>query len=89
MSDDKQINEWRQHRRRSVAMLPVEVGILVAVCVVLFIVSRFVAVPTWLSALLIGMAAFTVFGDAINIAYLSRKLRRAERERADAHTPSG
>jgi uncharacterized membrane protein len=79
MSDEKQIKEWRKHRRQSLAMLPVAIGLLVAVCVVLFIVGRFVDVPTWLAALLIGMAAFTVLGDAINVVYLGCKLRRAER----------
>lgn len=88
MSDEKQIKEWRKHRRQSVAMLPVAISLLIVVCVVLLIVGRFVDVPTWLAGLLIGLSVFTVLGDAINIVYLGRKLRRAERARADADAHS-
>jgi hypothetical protein len=58
--------------------LPVEIGLLAAVCVVLFVVSAFVAVPIWIAATLVGLSAFTVFGDMANIAYISWRLRGIE-----------
>ena len=79
MVDEEQIKEWRKYRRRSVDALPVALGVLVALCVILFIVDRFVAVPTWLVVMLVGTAAFSVAGDAINIAYLGSKLRQANK----------
>ena len=75
MLDPQQINQLRKHRRASIRALPVEIGLLAAVCVIFFLVNVFVAVPTWLTATVVGLSAFTVFGDLVNIAYISWKLR--------------
>jgi hypothetical protein len=78
MLDEQQIKQLRKHRRASIRALPVEIGLLAAVCVVLFVVSAFVAVPIWIAATLVGLSAFTVFGDMANIAYISWRLRGIE-----------
>ncbi len=83
MVDDKQVNEWRRYRRQSIRALPVVIGLLVALCVILFVVNLYLPVPTWLAAVLVGIVMFSVLGDAINIVYLGRKLRRAGRDEVE------
>jgi uncharacterized membrane protein len=80
MVDDEQIAAWRKYRRQSIQALPVAVGFLAAICIILFVVNLFVSVPTGLAAVLVGVATFSVLGDALNIVYLGHKLRRAARE---------
>jgi hypothetical protein len=73
--DEKTIKDWRKCRRISLLRLPIEAGLLVALCLVIYVVKLFIYVPVWLAAVLIGMAAFSVAGDAINVIYLGWKLR--------------
>jgi len=77
MPDDKAINDWRKCRRQSIIYLPLNAAALVVLCLVLWLVSWWWPVPTWLAAVLVGMLALVVLGDAINIVHLSRKLRQA------------
>jgi hypothetical protein len=88
MADDKQISDWRKHWRQSIQALPVAVGCLAALCGILFVVNLFVSVPMWLATLLVGIAAFSVVGDAINIVYLGRKLQRAKRDEGAGRLPN-
>jgi hypothetical protein len=73
--DEKTIEEWRKCRRISLRRLPIEAGLFVALCLVLYAVNLIVHVPVWLATVLIGMAAFSVIGDATNAVYLGWKLR--------------
>lgn len=38
--------------------------------------ERFVAIPTWFVALVLGLIAFTLAGDLINLCYCRWRLRR-------------
>ena len=76
MTDEKTIAEWRKYRRHSLRVLPVEIGLLVAACVILFVLNLWVDVPPWITIIVVAMSAFTVIGDIVNIAYLSWKLSR-------------
>jgi uncharacterized membrane protein SirB2 len=88
MADDKQISEWRKYRRQSIQALPVVVGCLAVLCGILLVVNLFVSVPMWLATLLVGMAAFSVVGETINIIYLGRKLQRAKRDEGAGRLPN-
>ena len=77
MTREKLVGEWRKRRRQSVRALPVVVALLAAVSGLLFVVSRFVSVPTWLAAVAVGMVVLSLLGDVINIVYLGYKLRQA------------
>ena len=80
MIDPKQIAEWRKHHRQSLRALPIVLGLFVALCLGLFVMNLLVPVPTWLTAVVVGIGAFSVIGDAINIVYLGRKLKQAARD---------
>ena len=79
MVDQEQVKEWQKFRRQSLQALPIELGLFLIFCGVLFLASRFISVPTLLVWLLIGLAGFSVLGDAINVVYLGYKLRRAKK----------
>jgi glycopeptide antibiotics resistance protein len=77
--DDKQVAKWREHYRQSIRVLPVVLCFAIALCLGLLVVNLIVALPTWLDAIVAGVAAFSVIGEAINVVYLGRKLDRVER----------
>ena len=87
MVDEKEIKKWRKYRRQSVQSLPYAVAILLFLCVALFVANLIVRVPAWLATILIGVSAFSVIGDTINILHLGRKLRAAETR--DGSAPAG
>jgi hypothetical protein len=73
--DGKTVKEWHRHRRQSLRRLPIQAGLIVVLCLFFYGLSRFVAVPSLLVAVFLGLAAFTFIGDAVNVVYLGRKLR--------------
>jgi membrane-bound metal-dependent hydrolase YbcI (DUF457 family) len=73
--DEKEIKDLRKYLRQSKRALPVYSAILFVICAVLFVLTRFISVPLPITGLLIGVALFSVLGDAINIAYIKWKLR--------------
>ena len=77
MTDEKKFNELRKYRRQSICALPVAIAILAALCVILYVVNLFVPVATWITIVFVGIAAFSVLGDIVNIAYISWKLYSA------------
>jgi hypothetical protein len=61
--------------RRSVQAAPIH-AVLLALCALgLWIASRIVAVPLWLAGLLLGLLAFALVGDLVNIVYCRWRLR--------------
>jgi hypothetical protein len=68
--------DLRKARRHSAQAIPVCASMLVVFAVLLWLVDRFVTVPVWLSAIVLGLTAFTLVGDIINVAYCDRQLRR-------------
>ncbi|MCB9849755.1 MAG: hypothetical protein H6817_03530 [Phycisphaerales bacterium] len=66
-------------RTQSIRALPVCAVLLVLVAGLLFVIGRYVTIPRWLAAAMLGVGIFTVAGDAINIVYLTRRLRRVDR----------
>ncbi len=87
MVDSRAIHEWRRNRKRSIQALPVEVGGLIALCIILYLLNLFLAVPILLTAIMIGIAALMVVGDLFNIVYLGRKLRRATPPEIESPAP--
>lgn len=73
--DEKTIKDWRKCRRVSLRRLPIEAGLFVGLCLAIYGIKQLIQVPVWLAAVLIGMAAFSVAGEAINVVYLGWKLR--------------
>ena len=84
MPDEKQINDWRKHRRQSLRFLPLNAGALIALCVLLALLTWGWPVPLWLACVLIGALAIVVIGDAVNVIVLGRKLRQDEPARRAA-----
>lgn len=78
MSADK-LEEWKKHRRQSLQALPVGLGCLVVFCVGWWGLNQLIDIPSWVNIVMVGFAAFGPVGDAINIAYLTNKLRRVGR----------
>src|SRR5262249_42657320 len=74
--DEKQVAEWRKHYRRSIRAPPLVHSFSIAVCLGLFCVNLIVSIPTWLGAIVTGIAALSTLGEAINVIYLRRKLDR-------------
>jgi hypothetical protein len=75
MPDPSDIKTLQKYRRQSIQALPIAIAMLVLVAVTLAIVNHFWSVSTWLIVLLVGISAFPVLGDLVNILYLARKLR--------------
>lgn len=62
MKNETAIKQWRKYRRQSISALPVLAGMLLVICGVLFVLSRFVSIPFWVTVVLVGVSAFTVIG---------------------------
>jgi hypothetical protein len=79
MTTEAQLKEWQKFYRQSVQALPVAIGFIVVVCGVLWGLSFWFRIPTWLTWIVVGASVFPVLMDAINILYLRGKFRAAAR----------
>lgn len=70
------IRDLRKRRRQSAQAIPVYTGMLIVLAVLLWLVGWFITVPFWLAAIVLGMTAFTLVGDIINVVYCDWRLRR-------------
>jgi fatty acid desaturase len=77
--DDRQVAQWRRDLRSSIRALPVVLALFAVVVLGLYGLSFWIAIPIWLTIVLLGAAAFAIVGDGINILVLTLRLRRARR----------
>jgi hypothetical protein len=70
--------DLRKARRHSARAIPVYAVLLTALSVLLWLAWRFFSVPTWLAVVVLGLTAFTLLGDIINVSYCDWRLRRRD-----------
>ena len=75
MDKDKQIKKFEKAKRWSRGEMPVSACLLVVAVLVLWLVSQFITVPTWIVIIVPGVIVFTLIGDVINYIYCNRKLK--------------
>jgi hypothetical protein len=63
-------------QRHSARAIPVYAALLVASALLLWLAGRFVTVPVWLTATVIGVTAFTLVADIVNVVCCEWRLRR-------------
>jgi hypothetical protein len=66
----------RKAQRHSARAIPVYAALLVLSALLLWLAGRFVTVPVWLIATVIGLTAFTLVGDMVNVVCCEWWLRR-------------
>jgi hypothetical protein len=76
--------DLRKYRRQSEQAIRVYTAIFVILTVLLWLAGRFVTVPVWLSATALGVTAFTLVVDLINVAYCGWRLHRRDFAEPDA-----
>lgn len=77
---DKKMKELEKVKRQSGRAVPVFGCIFLFTAAFIWLLSKFVNIPTWLSIIVIGLPAFTFVGDVINYLYCDRKLKDLRRE---------
>ena len=76
---DHDVRALEAARRRSRRAVPTYVVLLVAFSVASWTLSRWVAVPWWIVAVLLGVTGFGLVMDLVNIWYCTAKLEKARR----------
>lgn len=80
---DKKTKELEKARRHSGRAIPVLGCVFLFSAALIWLLSKFVNIPTWLSVIVIGLTAFTFVGDVINYLYCGWKLKALRRESVD------
>ncbi|NIP24099.1 MAG: hypothetical protein GWN67_07860 [Phycisphaerae bacterium] len=75
MNVDKKIKELEKASRRSRMAIPVVGCFLLFIVAVIWLLNKYINIPTWLSIIVIGMTAFGFIGDVINYFYCDWKLK--------------
>ena len=80
---ENKIKELEKNRRLSARVIPLQVGFLVVLAIVLWIVRKFFDLPRWVTAIVLGLPVFTLLGDFHNYFYCGRKLATLRRDGTD------
>ena len=75
MNTEKEIKELEKNRRLSARAIPTHFGFLVVAAVTLWVLGRFFTISGWVTAIVLGITAFSLIGDIHNYFYCGRKLR--------------
>ncbi|MHC4160290.1 MAG: hypothetical protein ACYSSO_14590 [Planctomycetota bacterium] len=75
MIPDKKIKELEKAKRKSGGAMPVLGCFFLFATASIWLLSKFIHIPTWLSVIVIGLTAFTFVGDVINYLYCGWKLK--------------
>lgn len=79
MKHENEIKELRKGCRRSRQAIPVEAGLLILAVALLWLLSRFVAVPLGVTIIVVSMSVFVLVGDILNLYFSGRRLRKLEK----------
>lgn len=80
MSTDNRIKEFEKRWRQSRKAIPIYAIMLIAAAGSIWLLSLFLAVPPWITIIVLGLTAFTLVGDIINCFHCARKLRTLRHE---------
>jgi len=83
MNVDKKIKELEKGYLRSRMAIPVIGCFLLFIIAVIWLLNKYINIPTWLSIIVIGMTAFGFVGDVINYFYCDWKLKVLRRQSVD------
>jgi fatty acid desaturase len=83
MSTDKEIKELEKRWRQSRKAIPIYTVLFVAAAGIVWVLSRFFAIPLWITLIVLGLTAFTLIGDIINCFHCAWKLRALRNETKD------
>ena len=75
MIGDKKMKELEKARRQSGKAIPVYGCVFLLTASLVWLLNKFVNIPTWVAVIVIGFTAFTFVGDVINYLYCDRKLK--------------
>ena len=81
MNTEKEIKELEKNRRLSVRAIPIYTGLLIVAAIILWTLNRLFTISIWVTAIVLGVAAFTLVGDIYNYFYCSRRLRTLKQDR--------
>ena len=75
MIADKKMKELEKARRQSGRAIPVNGCIFLLTASLVWLLNKFVNIPTWVAVIVLGLTAFIFVGDVINYLYCDRKLK--------------
>ena len=75
MITDKKIKELEKAKRQSGGAIPVLGCAFLFSAALIWLLSKFIHIPAWLSVIVIGFTAFSFVGDVINYLYCNSKLK--------------
>lgn len=80
MASEKEIKELEKNQRLSARAIPYHMFFLFASAVTLWTLNKFFTISIWVSAIVIGITAFTFIGDIYNYFYCGRRVRKLKRQ---------
>ena len=83
MIADKKMKELEKARRQSGRAIPVYGCVFLLTASLIWLLNKFVNIPTWLAVIVIGLTAFTFVGDIINYLYCGHRLKALRHEQGE------
>ncbi len=72
---EKAFRKLESAKERSLRAILFTIGLLLFLIAAVLMAERFFRVPFWLEAIFIGIPAFTLIGDTINVVTCTKRLR--------------
>ena len=73
---EKRIRQWNRGARRSAQCIPVYATLLVLSILFFWLLGKWLTIPSTIKWIVIGLTFFTLVGDAANLLYCRRQIRR-------------
>ena len=75
-SADAEIKDLMKSARISRRAIPVQAGITTAAAATLWLMTLWLSMPLWIPAIILGLLAFTLIGDIINLGVCNRRITK-------------
>lgn len=75
MDNEKEIKEFEKARWKSRKVILMQAMLFVVASFLFWIIAKFVSIPVWVTVIVLGLLAFTLFGGIINCIYCNQKLK--------------
>ena len=80
MIADKKMKELEKARWQSGRAIPVYGCVFLLTASLVWLLNKFVNIPTWVTVIVLGLTAFIFVGDVINYFYCDWKLKALRHE---------
>ena len=75
-SSDEEMKELIKSSRISRRAIPVQTGITTVSAAALWMMTLWLSMPLWIPAIILGILAFTLMGDIVNLWACNRRIAR-------------